>query len=62
MGDDNASRTMLSQAIDKAHMRDVTIYTMNASTDRIEVGHGPQQSDVALKRLAEARVDELFPR
>jgi Ca-activated chloride channel family protein len=51
-GDNNAGRTTLSQAIDKAQMRDVTIYTMNTNTERIEPGHGLKKGGLALKQLA----------
>jgi Ca-activated chloride channel homolog len=51
-GDDNQSDSTLLQAIERAQMRDVTIYTMNTS----EWDHWKRMqepSDVALKRLAE---------
>jgi Ca-activated chloride channel homolog len=51
-GDNNAGRTTLSQAIDKAQMRDVTIYTMNTSPDRIEARRLTRSNEVALERLA----------
>jgi VWFA-related protein len=54
-GDDNASKTTLAQAIDKAQVRDVTIYTVNTSisgrTDS-QWQRPMQASDLALK-LAE---------
>jgi len=37
-GANNAGRTTLSQAIDKAQMRNVTIYTMNTGPDGIDAG------------------------
>ncbi len=51
-GDNNAGRTMLSQAIDKAQMRDVTIYTMNTSPDEIDARRLTRSNEVALERLA----------
>ena len=55
-GDDNASKTTLAQVIDRAQVRDVTIYTVNTSisgrtNDQGEIQSRP--SDLALKRLAE---------
>jgi Ca-activated chloride channel family protein len=55
-GDDNASKTTLVQAIEKAQVRDVTIYTLNTSiSGRIESWQRlpPPPGDLALKRLAE---------
>ena len=55
-GDDNASMGTLAQAIDKAQVGDVTIYTVNTSisgrTDS-QWQRPPQPADLALKRLAE---------
>ena len=51
-GDDNQRKTTLLQAIERAQMRDVTIYTMNTS-DPPAWRSMQQPGDVALKRLAE---------
>jgi Ca-activated chloride channel family protein len=51
-GDNNAGRTTLSQAIDKAQIRDVTIYTMNTSPDRIEARRLTRSNELAVERLA----------
>ena len=55
-GDDNASKTTLVQAIEKAQVRDVTIYTVNTRiSGRIDSWQRPPPppGDLALKRLAE---------
>jgi len=58
-GDDNSSKTTLTQTIDRAQRLDVTIYTVNTGTNRIDVDHLPQPKDVALKRLAKGPVENL---
>ena len=63
-GDDNDSKTTLAQAIDRAQLRDVTIYAVNTSTSRpIELqGHMlPRSGDLPLKRLAEETGGRYFP-
>jgi Ca-activated chloride channel family protein len=52
-GDDNNSKTTLNHAIDEAQMRDVTIYTVDTSTERIGIGQSRQPGNRALRRLAE---------
>lgn len=57
-GDDNASKTTLAQAIEKAQVRDVTIYTVNTSISgrtgiQWQRQRPLQPGDLALKRLAE---------
>jgi VWFA-related protein len=52
-GDDNNSRTTLSRTINEAQTRDVTIYTVDTSTEPIGVGQSHQAGYLALKRLAE---------
>jgi Ca-activated chloride channel homolog len=59
-GDDNSSRTTLSRAIDKAQMQNVTIYTMNTSTERFGPDHWLPRGYVALKRLAEETGGRAF--
>jgi Ca-activated chloride channel family protein len=59
-GDDNSSKTTLSQAIEKAQMRDVTIYSMNTSTKEIEIGRTLPPGYVALKQLAEETGGRAF--
>jgi Ca-activated chloride channel homolog len=49
-GDDNQSRTTLNQAIEKAQIREITIYTMNTSVNMSEPGVSPERR--ALKQLA----------
>jgi len=63
-GDDNDSKGTLAQAIDRAQLRDVTIYAVNTSTSRpIELeGHMlPRSGDLPLKRLAEETGGRYFP-
>jgi VWFA-related protein len=62
-GDDNASNTTLAQAIDRAQVRDVTIYAVNTNTSRLIEFQGdtlPQSGDLALKRLAEETGGRYF--
>ena len=56
-GDDNSSRTTLSQVIDKAQAQNVTIYTMSTST---EIRPGLSQPRRSLKRLAEETGGRAF--
>ena len=61
-GDDNASKSTLAQAIDRAQVRDVTIYSVNTSI-RITNNEGEIQSragDLALKQLAEETGGRYF--
>ena len=63
-GDDNDSKTKLAQAIDKAQVRDVTIYAVNTSirgrTDGSQWQRPLQPGDLALKRLAEETGGRYF--
>jgi Ca-activated chloride channel family protein len=62
-GDDNASKSTIAQAIDRAQVRDVTIYSVNTSISRITNNQGEIQSqagDLALKRLAEETGGRYF--
>jgi Ca-activated chloride channel family protein len=52
-GDDNNSKATLSQTIDEAQMRDVTIYTVDTSREPIGTGGMRQPGRLALRRLAE---------
>jgi VWFA-related protein len=58
-GDDNSSKTTLTQTIDRAQRLDVTIYTVNTG-DRISVSDLPQPKEIALKRLAEGTGGRSF--
>lgn len=51
-GGNNAGRTTLSQAIDSAQMRGVTIYTMETSPHGVDARRFNRASEEALERLA----------
>jgi VWFA-related protein len=62
-GDDNDSKTTLIQAVEKAQMRDVTIYTINTGDSGVSTHDWPKSqrpSDVALKGLAEETGGRYF--
>ena len=59
-GDDNSSKASLSLAIEKAQMRDVTIYSMNTKPEEIEMGGTLPPGYVALKQLAEETGGRAF--
>jgi Ca-activated chloride channel homolog len=58
-GDDNLSKTTLAQAIDRAQVRDVTIYAVNTRTNTLGETRS-EASDLALKRLAEETGGRYF--
>jgi Ca-activated chloride channel family protein len=59
-GDDNSSKASLSLAIEKAQMRDVTIYSMNTKPEETEMGRTLPPGYVALKQLAEETGGRAF--
>jgi VWFA-related protein len=63
-GDDNASRTTLTQALDMAQVRDVTLYTINTRIGSLDPGDSvaTAQGDATLKRIAEQSGGRFFSR
>jgi len=61
-GDDNASKTTLKQALNIAHTRDVTLYTINTRIDSLDPrnSHATAEGDAVLKRLAEHTGGRFF--
>jgi VWFA-related protein len=63
-GDDNASRTTLTQALGMAQVRDVTLYTINTRIDSLYTrdSNATANGDAILKRLAEQSGGRFFSR